>query len=196
MNDILANVLIQPKVVTGEGLKFLTDHMRNSHKEQMSVFDAEKSDETRERQSKIDLSARNVKCADLLPVLPQVKGLLDDIVKNVINPFYGFEIRDSEEPQLLCYEPGGHYKPHNDAEGLWTNPDGTKVWKKTIDRDLSTVLFLNDDFEGGEFLMFNEEKEIKFKAGDIMIFPSVFLYPHRVAPVTKGIRDAFVSWVW
>ena len=100
MNDILANVLIQPKVVTGEGLKFLTDHMRNSHKEQMSVFDAEKSDETRERQSKIDLNARNVKCADLLPVFPQVKGLLDDIVKNVINPFYGFEVRDSEEPQL------------------------------------------------------------------------------------------------
>ena len=136
MNDILANVLIQPKVVTGEGLKFLTDHMRNSHKEQMSVFDAEKSDETRERQYKIDLNARNVKCADLLPVFPQVKGLLDDIVKNVINPFYGFEVRDSEEPQLLCYEPGGHYKPHNDGEGLWTNPDGTQVWKKTIDRDV------------------------------------------------------------
>ena len=142
MNDILANVLIQPKVVTREGLKFLTDHMRNSHKEQMSVFDAEKSDETRERQSKIDLSARNVKCADLLPVFPQVKGLLDDIVKNVINPFYGFEIRDSEEPQLLCYEPGGHYKPHNDAEGLWTNPDGTQIWKKTMKNVIKNIFKL------------------------------------------------------
>jgi hypothetical protein len=38
MNDILANVLIQPKVVTGEGLKFLTDHMRNSHKEENVSF--------------------------------------------------------------------------------------------------------------------------------------------------------------
>ena len=55
---------------------------------------------------------------------------------------------------------------------------------------------LNDDYEGGEFLLFDEEKEFKIKAGEIMMFPSVFLYPHRVAPVTKGIRDTFVSWVW
>ena len=55
---------------------------------------------------------------------------------------------------------------------------------------------LNNDYEGGEFLMFDEEKEFKLKAGEIMIFPSVFLYPHRVAPVTKGVRDTFVSWVW
>ena len=55
---------------------------------------------------------------------------------------------------------------------------------------------LNDDYEGGEFLMFDEEKEYKIKAGEIMMFPSVFLYPHRVAPVTKGLRDTFVSWVW
>jgi predicted 2-oxoglutarate/Fe(II)-dependent dioxygenase YbiX len=70
--------------------------------------------------------------------------------------------------------------------------DGTKKGIPT----LSVLGLLNDDYEGGEFLMFNEEKEIKLKAGDIMIFPSVFLYPHKVAPVTKGIRDSFVSWVW
>ena len=70
--------------------------------------------------------------------------------------------------------------------------DGTRKGIPT----LSVLGLLNDDYEGGEFLMFNEEKEIKLKAGDIMIFPSVFLYPHRVAPVTKGIRDSFVSWVW
>jgi predicted 2-oxoglutarate/Fe(II)-dependent dioxygenase YbiX len=195
MNDILANVLIQPKVVTGEGLKFLTDHMRNSHKEQMSVFDAEKSDETRERQSKIDLNARNVKCADLLPVFPQVKGLLDDIVKNVINPFYGFEVRDSEEPQLLCYEPGGHYKPHNDGEGLWTNPDGTQVWKKTIDRDVSTVLFLNDDFEGGYFSFPDLRIKIKPEPGLLVCFPSSRWFTHMVEPVTSGNRYTLVTWM-
>ena len=70
--------------------------------------------------------------------------------------------------------------------------DGTRKGIPTL-----TILgLLNDDFEGGEFLMFDEEKEIKLKAGDIMIFPSVFLYPHKVAAVTKGVRDAFVSWVW
>jgi len=61
---------------------------------------------------------------------------------------------------------------------------------------LSVVGLLNDDYEGGEFLMFDEEKKIELKQGDIMVFPSVFLYPHSVAPVTKGIRDTFVSWAW
>jgi predicted 2-oxoglutarate/Fe(II)-dependent dioxygenase YbiX len=61
---------------------------------------------------------------------------------------------------------------------------------------LSVLGSLNNDYEGGEFLMFDDEKEYKLKAGEIMVFPSVFLYPHRVAPVTKGVRDTFVSWVW
>ena len=37
---------------------------------------------------------------------------------------------------------------------------------------------------------------IELKQGDVLMFPSVFLYPHRVNPVTKGVRDTFVSWVW
>jgi hypothetical protein len=61
---------------------------------------------------------------------------------------------------------------------------------------LSIVGLLNDNFSGGKFLMFDNETEIKLKQGDILIFPSLFLYPHRVTPVTKGIRNSFVSWVW
>ena len=60
---------------------------------------------------------------------------------------------------------------------------------------LSIVGFLNDDYEGGEFIMF-DDMEIKLKQGDILIFPSNFLYPHKVNSVTKGTRDSFVSWVW
>ena len=58
---------------------------------------------------------------------------------------------------------------------------------------LSIVGVLNDNYEGGEFIMF-DEYEIKFKAGDLIIFPSIFLYPHKVKPVKKGIRYSFVSW--
>ena len=60
---------------------------------------------------------------------------------------------------------------------------------------LSIVAVLNDDYEGGEFIMF-DDYEIKFKAGDLIVFPSVFLYPHLVKPVKKGIRYSFVSWAY
>jgi predicted 2-oxoglutarate/Fe(II)-dependent dioxygenase YbiX len=60
---------------------------------------------------------------------------------------------------------------------------------------LSIVGLLNDDFDGGEFVFFDEHK-VNLKKGDILIFPSIFIFPHRVAKVTKGTRYSFVSWAW
>ena len=60
---------------------------------------------------------------------------------------------------------------------------------------LSVLGSLNDDYKGGNFIMFKDQ-EIEFKKGDLLIFPSIFLYPHRVEPVTKGTRYSYISWVW
>jgi predicted 2-oxoglutarate/Fe(II)-dependent dioxygenase YbiX len=60
---------------------------------------------------------------------------------------------------------------------------------------LSVLGILNNDFKGGEFIMF-KNKKIELKQGDLLIFPSLFLYPHRVDPVTKGTRYSYISWVW
>jgi predicted 2-oxoglutarate/Fe(II)-dependent dioxygenase YbiX len=60
---------------------------------------------------------------------------------------------------------------------------------------LSIVGSLNDDYEGGDFIMF-EDKKIDIKQGELIIFPSLFLYPHRVEPVIKGTRYSYVSWVY
>ena len=56
---------------------------------------------------------------------------------------------------------------------------------------------LNDsnEYEGGK-LVFWEEVEIDLPAGAVMVFPSNFLYPHKVTMVTKGTRYSYVSWVW
>jgi hypothetical protein len=60
---------------------------------------------------------------------------------------------------------------------------------------LTVLGSLNDNYEGGEFVMW-EDIVIPLKAGDLMIFPSNFLYPHKVQEVIKGNRYTFVSWVW
>jgi hypothetical protein len=54
---------------------------------------------------------------------------------------------------------------------------------------------LNNDYKGGELVLWND-KIIELKAGEIMIFPSNFLYPHEVKFVTEGTRYSFVSWTW
>lgn len=60
---------------------------------------------------------------------------------------------------------------------------------------LSIIGALNDSYTGGELIFF-DNYQIKLKAGDILLFPSNFLYPHKVKPVTKGKRYSFVSWSW
>jgi predicted 2-oxoglutarate/Fe(II)-dependent dioxygenase YbiX len=59
---------------------------------------------------------------------------------------------------------------------------------------MSYVGVFNDNYEGGEFMLCDEE--IKLKQGDAVQFPSVFLYPHEVKPVTKGTRYSWVLWSW
>ena len=60
---------------------------------------------------------------------------------------------------------------------------------------LSLLGSLNDNYKGGEFIMF-QNKKITLKQGELLIFPSNFLYPHRVEPVTKGVRYSYISWVY
>mgnify|MGYP003137882508 FL=1 len=59
---------------------------------------------------------------------------------------------------------------------------------------LSIVGLLNDNYEGGEFMM--RGKEVKLVRGDILIFPSNFMYPHEVKEITEGVRHSFVSWAF
>lgn len=64
---------------------------------------------------------------------------------------------------------------------------------KTICRLLSFVLYLNDDFDGG-FTEFGFGK-YKPKPGQVLIFPSSFLYPHCGTPVLSGTKRIIVTWL-
>ena len=57
---------------------------------------------------------------------------------------------------------------------------------------LSMVGCLNDNYHGGVFHLCGNPIDIS--AGEFIIFPSIFLYPHYVTPVTEGTRYSWVSW--
>ncbi len=121
--NLLSKVLIAPKVISQEGIDALVHHMKTSKTEDLSVFDPDKSNQTRSTEWITDKRTRDTQIASIEPVFPQVNELMHHIVKQVINPFYQFEVDSSEVPQLLCYGIGGHYQPHIDGEGVWTAPD-------------------------------------------------------------------------
>tara|TARA_R110000744_G_scaffold209337_1_gene328214 strand:+ start:1936 stop:2523 length:588 start_codon:yes stop_codon:yes gene_type:complete len=90
-----------------------------------------------------------------------------------------------KELQILKYTPGGHYKKHTDHSGV-------------TPRTFSLIYFLNDDFDGGEFMFIDPitglEMQMDKLKNRMLIWPSNFMYPHLVKPVTKGIRYSVVSW--
>lgn len=58
---------------------------------------------------------------------------------------------------------------------------------------LSVLLFLNEDYEGGEFVV--ADNEYKTEKGSAIIFPSNFMFPHKVNKIEYGTRWSVVSWL-
>jgi predicted 2-oxoglutarate/Fe(II)-dependent dioxygenase YbiX len=82
---------------------------------------------------------------------------------------------------LLRYKEGQYYKEHTDS--FIHEP-----------RLISCSFHLNDDYEGGEFAFFGRKLKYKLNKGDVLMFPSTFMYPHEVMPVTKGTRYSIITW--
>jgi predicted 2-oxoglutarate/Fe(II)-dependent dioxygenase YbiX len=60
---------------------------------------------------------------------------------------------------------------------------------------LSIIINFNDNYENGD-LIFWDNYKIDLGIGDIVVFPSLFLFPHRVEEVTKNVRYSGVCWGW
>ena len=57
----------------------------------------------------------------------------------------------------------------------------------------TVLLYLNDDYEGGEFYVAN--KKFEPEKASALIFPSNFMFPHEAKVVTKGTRWSIVTWL-
>jgi len=82
---------------------------------------------------------------------------------------------------LLKYEVNQFYAKHID-------------FFKDNFRVISCSFVLNDDYEGGEFAFFDRELVYKLKKGSCIMFPSNFMYPHEIVPVTSGTRYSIITW--
>lgn len=194
IDNPLTYILIKPNIINQQGLQELLEHIKRSSAEDLSVFDAQKTNKTGETSWIVDKKIRDTQIVPAGPLFPKIENLLRNAVREVINPFYQVEVSSSEIPQILSYSAGGHYLPHVDGESIWVTPTQEKIWKKSTDRDLSIVLFLNDEFEGGDFIFPELKVRVRPEPGMMVCFPSNHHYLHGVEPVTKGKRYSIVTW--
>lgn len=122
------------------------------------------------------------------------QAALDDIVRRALlqfgSPRYGL-IDFFETPYILRYKVGGKYAEHADSEAFDREQ---KQFHRVADRDLSLLVYLNDDYSGGE-LRFNRLNYVyQPAAGDLVLFPSNNTFMHQAEQVTRGTKYAIVSW--
>jgi PKHD-type hydroxylase len=109
------------------------------------------------------------------------------------NSDWKFLLKEFEPLQYSVYNIDDHYDWHIDSHvGKYDNG---------LIRKLSFTLFLNEDYEGGDFKICephpnpfkNSEQSFKPKTGSMVIFPSHKW--HKVDKVTSGVRKTLVGWI-
>ena len=138
---------------------------------------------------------------DVQPTSPQLQKQLGNFIIESGRQYqrnYAFNFGDLGSPNLMNhfnpirfnrYVPGQIMRQHYDH--IHSIFDG-KIKGVPV---LSFIMNFNDDYEGAD-LFFWKDTIIKLGKGDIVMFPSNFLFPHGVTEATKGKRYSAVAWGW
>ena len=103
------------------------------------------------------------------------------VIKKYNEKFSFCRIEEDSGYELLRYKEGQFYTQHTDSF-------------KGRPRAVSCSFALNDDYEGGDWGFFDRGVTLKAPKGSAVLFPSNFMYPHEIMPVTKGTRYSLITW--
>ena len=117
---------------------------------------------------------------------PMYNQINNFIQKANLNHFGFDDIQITEQAQFTEYPEGGFYDWHMDSDvNMKHEPPVRKI-------SMTCLLSHESQFEGGDLEITAPGKFAKLKQGHAVIFAS-FLN-HRVAPVTRGVRQSLVMW--
>lgn len=119
---------------------------------------------------------------DILYALNEAKRYITIMITNYIlyirnkkiSPDFNNDcLQSTNNIRILKYEKGQCIKDHVDID---------------LYNRASCTLNLNENYEGGEFRIFDGQIKESFKTGDAMLFPAEPIWIHGTEPITKGTR--------
>lgn len=93
---------------------------------------------------------------------------------------YNIQLNYWESFNFIKYSENQHFKEHSDHGYSYVCV-------------LSSVGYLNDNYEGGELFFPKFNLTVKPEAGDLYLFPSNFIYSHQALPVKSGTKYSIVT---
>lgn len=124
--------------------------------------------------------------------LPAAESHIDRLISTTVAHVTGLPVDHMEALQVIRYPTGGYFKPHFDP-----GSDG-----EIVDRALTVLIYLNDDFEGGGTTFPEIGVTVRPERGKAVLFWSLDdqgrILPkalHGGDPVTCGTKLACNKWV-
>ena len=119
--------------------------------------------------------------------MPEMYNDLNNFIQKTNLNHFGFDdVRITEQAQFTEYPEGGFYDWHMDSDVVMLHEPPVRKISMTL------LLSPEDQFEGGDLELMSPGRKAKLKQGHAICFAS-FLN-HRVAPVTRGVRQSLVMW--
>lgn len=135
----------------------------------------------------LTLNYKNIQEKDYKKFHKEIKDIWTDAynaqqdpVNDYISMFGLAPLKYWESFNFIKYKENQHFQIHSDHGYSYTCV-------------LSSVGYLNDDYEGGELFFDKLNLKIKPKAGDLYLFPSSYIYSHAAMPVTSGTKYSIVT---
>jgi hypothetical protein len=126
-----------------------------------------------------NLGKEDEESQDLIRMHNQISSILRSCLDDYC-AIYGLEVSYQEAINVVKYGPNEFFNVHSD--------DG-EPYRCTV----STVGYINDDYDGGELWFNHFDVKIKPQAGDLVISPSAYVYSHASLPVLSGTKYALVT---
>ena len=115
---------------------------------------------------------------NLYDIHESVENSLDTCLRHY-EGLWHLQMQYKEAFNFVKYLPGKYFKIHADHGPYYSCT-------------ISAVVYLNDNYEGGEIEFVRQGIKIKPKAGDIIVFPSNFVYEHASLEIFSGIKYSVV----
>ena len=115
-----------------------------------------------------------------------IKASFERTIKKYSKEFPLFSVQHTTDFRINRYPLGGFMSSHVDNIH---HSHGQQYGYPQV----SALLYLNDDYEGGEFYVAG--KMFEPEQGSAIIFPSNFMFPHGAKTVMKGTRWSIVTWL-
>jgi predicted 2-oxoglutarate/Fe(II)-dependent dioxygenase YbiX len=131
---------------------------------------------------------------DVLEPTPDLEDILNPLISLSVK-YYNDFIGSEKVSQVTCFSPV-RFNRYQKGQTMRIHCDHIKTLFEGEVRGipvLSIIINFNDDYKGGD-LIFWDDYKVDLGEGDVVVFPSLFLFPHRIEEVTENIRYSGVAW--